>query len=386
VENFCVTIIMDPVTVNSAVSALIAAAAKHKSTSLFLDAPARLLLNISAFKTPSGAHHYYNIVLPHSPHGDVSISSRNYADILFIVKDVKGEEPERTVSKVRDTLRSSGVKIREILTLKQLRDEYSSFESKRALAKSVDVVIAEQAVFKIVPRILGREFQKRKKLQLAIPGRKMRKGIPQEEVEEDEGAADLDDGEEELGKQIEGVLKKTVLNLSLKGKTSSLVIGYDNLTASELVENIDKVANWLKKKFPGGWANVEKLSLVCSSISKGMPPLTIYMSTGSANDVQKPPVTKGGLEGSTPETGELSTLPGSTVRVHPTGQVDVIRDQNLSAEDKELVDALVTKQNNRGKKRKLEVKPEVKEEDSDEDAQSEEESEEESENEEEEDN
>jgi len=232
----------------------------------------------------------------------------------------------------------------------------------------VDVVISEQAVFKIVPRILGREFQKRKKLQLAIAGMKRVKTeteAPAEE-EEDEGVGG-DDEDLDLGGQIERVLKKTVLNLSLKGKTSCMVIGHDNLTPSELVENVVKVGKWLMKKFPGGWSNVEKLSLGCSSFSNGMPPLTIYMSTGSANDVPKPPITKG-LKEADPETGELSTLPGSIVRVHPTGEVDVIRDQHLTTEDKELVDALSMRGFARGKKRKLVeevVKPEVKEEDSD---------------------
>ncbi len=69
----------------------------------------------------------------------------------------------------------------------------------------MDVVIVEQSLFKMMPNILGREFQLKKKFPLGIPGR--------------ECVTKWD-----LGQQISYVLKKTVFKLSLKGQTSTIVV------------------------------------------------------------------------------------------------------------------------------------------------------------------
>lgn len=178
---------------------------KKKSDALFLDASARFLLDITAFKTPTGAHQYYNIVLPHSPYPLATES----LDILLIVRDVTGVEAEHVIGQVKDELMSSSatrdkLKVRQIMTLKQLKDDYSTFEAKRALAKTVDVVIVEHKLFKMMPRLLGREFQKKKKFHLGIPGRQFK--------------------DKDLGEQILFALQKSVLHISLKGQTSTMVV------------------------------------------------------------------------------------------------------------------------------------------------------------------
>jgi hypothetical protein len=58
-------------------------------------------------------------------------------------------------------------------------------------------------------------------------------------------------------------------------------------------------------------------------------------SEGSGNDLKKPPLTKGGSIPD-PITGELSTLPGKRVKVHPTGEVEVEEDTRMTEEDKAL--------------------------------------------------
>jgi hypothetical protein len=58
-------------------------------------------------------------------------------------------------------------------------------------------------------------------------------------------------------------------------------------------------------------------------------------SKGSGNDLKKPPLTKGGSIPD-PITGELSTLPGKRVKVHPTGEVEVEEDTRMTEEDKAL--------------------------------------------------
>jgi len=191
--------------VKKAVEALMKHDAAKKQDSLFPDGSTRYLMDITVFRTPSEAHEYFNIVLPFSPHpspGDGGL------EILLIVRDDKGKEPEHTVGEIKDLLVESkaadDLKVKQILTFKQLKDEYSTFEAKRALAKSVDVVVAEQDIWKMLHPVLGREFVKKKKFPLGIPGRSFK---------------DYD-----LGEQILYALEKTVLHISMKGQTSTVVV------------------------------------------------------------------------------------------------------------------------------------------------------------------
>lgn len=178
-------------------------AAKSKEESLFMDASVRLLMDITAFKTPCGTDHFFNIRLPHSPYADLA-----EIDVLLVVPDMVDKDPDHVVGEVRDALMCSTyadkIKVRQIMTLKQFRDDYATYESKRELVKNVDVVIADNKIWKMIPGLLGREFFKKKKFPLGIPGLKFKK--------------------EDIGQQIWFVLHKTVLNLSLTGKTSTLVV------------------------------------------------------------------------------------------------------------------------------------------------------------------
>jgi len=203
------------------------------------------------------------------------------------------------------------LKIRQIMTLKQLKDDYSTFEAKRALSKTVDVVIVERSLFKMMPRLLGREFQIKKKFHLGIPGREFK--------------------DHDLGEQILFALKKTVLHISLKGQTSSVVVGHDNLNAEELASNISKIGYWLKRKFPGGWRNVQKLSL---QTGDNFPPLVVYFSTGSANDVKKLPVTKGGVVEEMSDEFESDELSDEDMNVGDDDE-DEASDADESPQDEE---------------------------------------------------
>jgi len=158
--------------------------------------------------------------------------------------------------------------------------------------------------------LLSCEFYKKKKFQLAI-----------------------DCNSPNLADDISKALKKTVLNISLKGSISTLPIGHDNLSAPELAENAYKVTNWLMRQFPGGWPNVLKLSVYVA----GVPPLIIYLSEGSRNDIRRP--TKKGARSQSPVDGELSTQPGRRVRVHPEGRIEVFDEPSASEESENESDA-----------------------------------------------
>jgi len=290
--------------IEAAVKALVKHAAKTKGDSLFLDAPVRILMDVKAFKTPAGKNHFYNISLPNTPHKEISD-----LDVLLIVSDKKDRDPDHVVGEFKDELMNSAVadkiKVREVMTVKQFQDDYSTFESKRALSKSVDVVIGELKVWKLLPKILGREFFKKKKFPMMIPGRKLKKN--------------------DLGEQILFALHKTVLNLSLTGLISTIVVGHDSLTEDQLASNAAKIVSWIAKSFPGGWENVQNLSLHVGQ--KNMPPLPIYFSTSTRNNVKKRPSTKGDRVRE-PEEDEVSTQLGKRIKVYATGEIKVSKSED----------------------------------------------------------
>lgn len=176
---------------------------KSKDESLFMDAPVRVLLDVKALKTPTGNEHFYNIRLPFAPYPELG-----ECDVLLVIPDVPDRDPDHVVGDAKDELLSSPhsdkIKVREILTLKQFRDDYKPYEAKRALCKSVDVVVADSKVWKMIPAIVGREFMKKKKFPLSIPGRKFKK--------------------QDLAEQIFFAMHKTVFNLSTTGRHSTLVV------------------------------------------------------------------------------------------------------------------------------------------------------------------
>lgn len=111
---------------------------------------------------------------------------------------------------VKDRLDRSRIKVREVMTLKQLKDEYSTFEAKRQLAKRVDLILADMRIFKSLSGVLGREFYKKKKFPIALT---------------------LDPELENFNsKDFQYALRKTVLNISLQGTTSSVVVSCLNST------------------------------------------------------------------------------------------------------------------------------------------------------------
>jgi len=177
---------------------------KEDANALFLDDTARFILDVTAFKIPTGTHHYYNVTFKHSPYPN----PKDSLDIMLIVKDTKGLDPEIVVGQTRELIKRSKVakklNVTRIVTYKQLREDYATFEQKRGLVKTVDCIFGERDIYVGLPAFLGREFQKRKKFPVCIPGR----GFPKHD----------------LGEQILFALKKSVFNLSLKGKTSSFVV------------------------------------------------------------------------------------------------------------------------------------------------------------------
>lgn len=89
----------------------------------------------------------------------------NTTDICLFSKD-KG-------SVVKEQLKKKGVTtITKVLSIQKVRKNYKSFESRRQLLAMYDLFLCDNRIYHRLPKVLGKEFFRRKKFPLPVDLRK----------------------------------------------------------------------------------------------------------------------------------------------------------------------------------------------------------------------
>jgi hypothetical protein len=275
-----------------AFDAVLEMSAAKKKNALFKDLPLKIAVSITCFRVPKVSLGFFNILLPHS------IFPKD-ADIVFVIKADREDEEDFVEDELKASLFKQkmatdyGIKLREVYTLRQFRKEFSTYEAKRAFNKAADVVLVDKSIIKHTVPILGRESYKRKTAVLAV---------------------NFYSGKD-LGEEVKLALRRTLLKVSIHGNTSWVQLGTDDLTREQLVENLTKVIQTLRRTFPGGWPNISKLSVEALDL-----PLPIHFASGE-RPITKPTVKQQGRR----ETveGEISTQPNKKITVYPDGKIKV---------------------------------------------------------------
>lgn len=102
--------------------------------------------------------------MPHSPIVDKT-------DVCIIVKDLeKGlkVDHESSVNHFKDLLSEKGVEVSSVISLRELKVDYKTFESKTALCHRHEMFLADDRIIRFLPQFLGKAFYKRKKFPMAI--------------------------------------------------------------------------------------------------------------------------------------------------------------------------------------------------------------------------
>ena len=161
-------------------------------------------------------------------------------DVALIVKDLKRgrrRDHEPTVEHFEQLLKEHHcTRIRTIIPINQIKNEYDQFELKRNLVNSYDYFLVDGRIAGHVARLLGKIFTKKRKLPTSI---KL--------------------GSKDLKHEIEYALSKTCMKLNSNGDSHTVQIGTTSMTKSEIIENIETACDGLAKNFPGGWANIRSL-------------------------------------------------------------------------------------------------------------------------------
>ena len=236
-------------------------------------------------------------------------------DVCLIVKDFeKGIRPdhEPTVAHYEALLAEKGVKgVTKVMSLRELKVEYKTFESKTALSHLYDHFLVDARIIRLVPKFLGKPFYKRKKFPVQIK---------------------LDS--KDLVKEVEKALSTSCLALAHTGTSSCVTVGLTSMPEDQLSSNLVAAVRLLETRYPGGWANIRALHLL-----SGTDSLPFYVTLRATKEVNidqllcelKNLYSQVGLVRGLKRknkglvSGELSTVVGATVTVTPTGGVKVKR-------------------------------------------------------------
>jgi len=263
---------------------------KKKSTSLFKDLPARIAMSVSCFKQPR-FDVFLSIKLPYSLYSDEDDFVLVINNRLVDDDDEDDEELKANLFKQK-LLVDHGIKLREVYTIKTLRRELGTYEAKRAFNKRVDGILVDRSVMKQIPGILGREMYRKKTSLLPV-----------------------NFSVKHRAEEIRNAMKRTVFRITKRGKSSWVQFGTDDLSCDQLLGNLIKICENLRKSYPGGWPNIEILSLEAFDLN-----LPIHIATGEAEITKPMPKTKKLRE---VVEGEISTQLNKKVTIYPDGNIKV---------------------------------------------------------------
>ncbi|CAD6272033.1 unnamed protein product [Miscanthus lutarioriparius] len=127
--------------------------------------------------------------------------------------------------------------ISEVIPLSTLRTDYRPYESRRRLAASHDLFVADHAILPLLPRVLGKAFYSTKKAPIGVDFTRV--GWPE---------------------QVRKVLGSAFLYLR-SGTCSGIKMGRLDMEVEEIVDNVMAAVEAAVEKVPKKWANVRALHL-----------------------------------------------------------------------------------------------------------------------------
>nr|XP_043615270.1 putative ribosome biogenesis protein C8F11.04 [Erigeron canadensis] len=88
------------------------------------------------------------------------------AEICLIIDDRPSSN--LTSKSAKQKIRDEAIPVTKVIKLSKLKTDYKPFESKRKLCDSYDLFFADKRVIPLLPKLLGKQFFKKKKLPLGV--------------------------------------------------------------------------------------------------------------------------------------------------------------------------------------------------------------------------
>lgn len=209
-----------------------------------------IYLQITCFKVPKGYSKIFRIPLKYSLYNTES-------EVCLIVAEVKGiqnSEYDQHKEHYEKLLSEKGVNnIKNIMTFREFRTDYETFEQKHRLVDLYDVFLADSKISGKVVKKCGKIFYKKRKVPTSVKLQVTK-----------------------LKDHIDKTLLKTVFHLHLHGNCHSVQIGHSKMPLKELEENIYSIKHFLENDFPGGFRNIMGINIFAPRVSS----IPIYCSIG----------------------------------------------------------------------------------------------------------
>ncbi|XP_028395471.1 ribosomal L1 domain-containing protein 1-like [Dendronephthya gigantea] len=219
---------LDKNQVEMAVPALLKYLATTRSNEIrLLNENELIWLQLALKKIPQANKKPKRITLPHSLYSKIT-------DVCLLSKE-KG-------SQVKEFLEKNGVHtITKVIPIKKLKTHYKSYESRRQLLAMYDVFLCDSNIHHILPRLLGKEFYRKKKFPIPI-----------------------NLGKKNIAEEINGALQCTLMSVG-QGSCSAIRIAHSGMSPEEIVTNIMDGVSEITKVIPRGWANIQSMNIKSSN-------------------------------------------------------------------------------------------------------------------------
>ncbi|XWS29935.1 hypothetical protein CRYUN_Cryun24cG0073300 [Craigia yunnanensis] len=225
---------VSPGTVEKAVNALLKwrDSQSHTQKPQLLEQDELLYLIVSLKKIPQKPRvNPHNVPLPHP----LIDPSTDPAELCMVI----GDRPKSGLTKdaASKKIKSENIPISRVVKLSKLKTDYRPFEAKRKLCDSYDMFFADKRIIPLLPRLLGKQFFKKKKIPVPV-----------------------DLKHNNWKEQIHKACASAMLFLS-SGTCSVVKVGKLSMGKKEIVENVIAAINGIAEIVPSKWGNIRSFHL-----------------------------------------------------------------------------------------------------------------------------
>ncbi|KAA8534609.1 hypothetical protein F0562_032132 [Nyssa sinensis] len=175
---------------------------------------------------PKGRTSPHKIALPYPLH-----SPQDSSELCLIIDD--RPKSKLTSDAAKKKIKSEDIPISKVLKLSKLKSDYRPFEAKRKLCDSYEMFFADKRVVPLLPKLLGKQFFKKKKIPVPV-----------------------DLTHKNWKEQIERACSSALLYLRT-GTCSVVRVGKASMDIGNIVENVVAAIDGVVELVPKKWLKIE---------------------------------------------------------------------------------------------------------------------------------
>ncbi|KAK6238273.1 hypothetical protein QUC31_003742 [Theobroma cacao] len=221
-------------TVEKAVNALLKwrDSQSHSQKPQLLEQDELLYLIVSLKKIPQKPRvNPHKVPLPHP----LIDPSTDPAELCLVIDD--RSKSGLTKDAASKKIKSENIPISKVIKLSKLKTDYRAFEAKRKLCDSYDMFFADKRILPLLPRLLGKQFFKKKKIPVPV-----------------------DLKHNNWKEQIHKGYASALLFLST-GTCSVVKVGKLSMDKKEIVDNVTAAIHGIAEIVPSKWGNIRSFHL-----------------------------------------------------------------------------------------------------------------------------